>query len=388
MDAEVIDAPAASSPATDSAADNTAQVAPEVTTASPGAQAESTPPAADELAEFKADVAKAARIEPADAKPKPDAEAAPKTDEPEQAEAKEGEDALSQENHGKVPEKLTERPEWQKLTAIADKLGKNAGKEVRATLRGMFKREHELTQQIEKSKPAIEVVQEMLQSVGGSEVGFTNMRHLIKSFDADPAGAVPMLEKLLEDAKSRAGLVITAPELKTELQQLDQQIKEGLIDQNAAEKRRNELVELQKARLLSEQTQRERQTAQQRQTEQQQMQAVNDLNQTEARWVSEKQKSDPDFTAVQNLHAAFTQKNALEFHAKNNRWPNTKEAIDLLETSYKQAKAEAVKFRPAPKARMAVKGGEGSSGNNRQQPSSEFDEFKADVERATKSRMR
>jgi hypothetical protein len=386
MDTEVIDAPAASSPATGTAADQTAQGAPEVTPASPGAQADPTPTAADELAEFKADVAKATGKEPANAEPETKAEADPKTDEPEKAEVEEkGADDLSQ-NQDKVPEKLTERPEWQKLTAIADKLGKDAGKEVRGVLRGIFKREHELTVQVEKSKPALDVVREMMQSVGGSEQGFTNMRHLIKSFDVNPAGAVPMLETLLNDAKKRAGLVVSSPELKTEEQKLEEQIRDGVIDAESAERRRQELLELQQARLVREQAEAQRQAQSQREQQAKAQQAIQDLNQTEARWVADKQKADPDYPAVQNLHGAFTQKNALEFHAKHNRWPNAKEAIDLLDTSYRQAKAEAVKFKPAPKARQAVTGGQGSSGNNRQQPGSELDEFKQDVQMALKRR--
>ena len=382
----VQDAPPASSPGPDTAADPTAQVAPEVTTASTGDPADTTPPAEDALAEFKADVAKAAGTEPADEGTKEPAAETAKTDEPaaDKAETKDPE-ALSQEVN-KVPETLTERPEWQALTKIGDKLGKAEGKEVRAVLRGIYKREHELTTQVEKAKPALEVVNEMFQSVGGSEQGFTNMRTLIKSFASDPAGAVPMLETLLKDARQRAGLEISSPELLTEAQAIEQQLNDGMIDQGAADKRKQELLELQQARKVKETTQAreagklERQ--QREQAEQQQRAVVAEINQAEADWTTAKLKADPDFGAVQNLHGAFAKQAALDFFNTNHRYPTPAEAKILLDESLKQAKAEALKFKPKPRERIAVNGGNGSSGNHRQAPMTEYEQFQADLDAA------
>lgn len=65
------------------------------------------------------------------------------------------------------------------------------------------------------------------------------------------------------------------------------------------------------------------------------------------------------------------------------RVPTTAEAVALLEKSLNQAKGEAGKFRPKPKAKTPITGGSnGSSGNNRQQPGSELDEFRQVVESA------
>lgn len=392
MDSTVIAATTGTAPESETATEEIAQSgSPEVTDASKGAQAESTPPADDELAEFKADVAKASGEEPAtktETESKTEESAAQKSDEHAADEGKEKEsDAdLSQENET-VPEKLTERPEWQKLTAIADKVGKAEGKEARALLRGFYKREYDLNQSIEKAKPAQEVVQEMFQSVGGSEQGFRNMRQLIKSFDVDPAGAVPMLKTLLSDAEKRAGLVLQSPELLTEAQQLDQQVKDGVIDQTAADKRKKELLELEQVRTTQKRTQTqtdaERQRQQRTQSEQKVQAAATEINQAEEAWVNAKQKSDPDFAAVQILYSAFAKQNALDFFHKGSGLPNAKETVEILEKSLKQAKDEAAKFRPKPKARQAIaSGSNGSSGNNRQQPSNELDEFKAEVERA------
>ncbi len=336
------------------------------------------------MAEFKADVAKAAGTEPAKADDEVDPEAAVTTDEPAASkEEAQPSDALLQDPN-KVPEKLTDRPEWQKITAIADKLGPAAGKEARGLLRSMFKTQHELTQQVEQFKPALEVVEEMKRSVGGSEQGFTNMRQLIKHYDESPKDAVPMLEMLLDDARKRAGLVVSSPELMTEEQKLQEQVSNGDIDAAEAERQRTGLLERQQARLLQQQQQTERERQQRQQTEQQQQKAVADLNQTEQRWTADKAKADPDFEAVKGLHDRFTQLNALDFQAKHKRFPNVQEGIALLNKSYEEAKAEAKKFKPAPKPRQAVIAGEGSSGDNRQQPGSELDEFKETVAKAYK----
>jgi hypothetical protein len=273
------------------------------------------------------------------------------------------------------------------LTAIADKLGKAAGKETRKVLREIYKREYDLTQTVEKSKPAVEVVQEMFQSVGGSEQGFANMRQLIKSFDSDPQGAVPMLETLLNDAKKRAGMVLQSPELLSEAQQLDQQVKDGLIEPDAAEKRKKELLELEQARMGQTRTKAQTEAQRQAQANAEQQRktqiASTEINQAEESWTADKLKNDPDFSVVQNSFNAFAKVYALEFWNKGLGMPNAKQSVEILEKALKTAKDEAGKFRPKPTAKKPVlSGGSGSSGNNRQQPTTELERFDAIVERA------
>lgn len=386
MDGTVIDDSAGTSPATGTTADQSVEVAPEVTTASTGAPAENTPTAmADELAEFKADVARATGKEPASPTTETKPDPAQKTDEPGGEPGKEKVDDLSQSKvTDPISQKLTERPEWKAVAAFEAKHGKEAGKEMRAVLRGIYKHEYDLTQQAEKAAPALEAFQEMHQAVAGNPQGLANMRHLIKSFDPDPASAVPLLQILLDDAKKRAGLVVSSPELKTEEQKLQDQVSNGLIDNETAENRRKELLELQQARLTKERAEQARQTEAQKAQAAQQTKAIEDLNATEARWTQEKLKGDPDYSIVQELHGKFVRLNTREFFEQNRRYPDVKEATDLLEKSLTEAKAEAGKFRPKPRERQAVTGGMGSSGNNRQQPGSELDEFKQDVQLALK----
>ena len=317
-------------------------------------------------------------IEPVEPKPKAE-EAAPKTDEPEaEVEAEEQTpEALSQESKANIPN--DQRPEWKKLTAIGDKLGPAAGKEVRQVMREIYREQAALSKQVEQSKPAIEVYQEMRQSVGGNEQGLTNMRALIRNFDTDPEASVPMLETLLQDARKRAGLVIQSPELLTEAQQLDQQVADGLIDQASADKRKAELLELQKSKTVTERTKAEQQAARDRQqraqSEQQTQKAVIEINQAQAAWEASKLKSDPDFKVVENLFRAFVEPNSLEFWNTNKRLPNAKEAGEILEKSLKQAKTEAGKFRPKPTPKTVVRDTNGSSTQHRQQPKNQREEI-------------
>jgi hypothetical protein len=393
------DSRAATSAATDSAPVESSQEATEVTSAShpaAGDPAEHTPTADEELAAFRAEVARATGQEPSQtaSESKSEADPAEAPDEPaDQADqdpdavsaGKVSADKSSAGHDGKG--KLTERPEWQALTKIADKVSPEAGKETRRFLRDFYRREHELTQAVERLRPDSAVVQELRQSVGGNEQGFANMRHLIRSFDSDPRNAVPMLEMLLGDARKRAGLVLQSPELLHEAQSLDQQVRDGLLEPGAATRRKHELLELEQARAGARQTtaklEAERMRQQAERTQQQQSAVVHEINQAETNWAADKLKSDPDFKAVQTLHGIFAQQNALEFYNTHQRMPTAREAVALLEKSLSHAKAEAGKFRPRPKAVIPIKGGSnGSSGNNRQQPGSELDEFRQDVEAA------
>jgi hypothetical protein len=391
LDNEVVEAAQAdTSSATENAAEETAQVVPTESTTDSGVQAEPTPPADKKFDEFDKMVDKAIGEPKKPAAETEVEEAAPeKTDEQDaDKDAAKDADVLSQDKKDEVvPERLTERPEWKSLTAIADKLGKAAGKETRKVLREIYKREYDLTQTVEKSKPAVEVVQEMFQSVGGSEQGFANMRQLIKSFDSDPQGAVPMLETLLNDAKKRAGMVLQSPELLSEAQQLDQQVKDGLIEPDAAEKRKKELLELEQARMGQTRTKAQTEAQRQAQANAEQQRktqiASTEINQAEESWTADKLKNDPDFSVVQNSFNAFAKVYALEFWNKGLGMPNAKQSVEILEKALKTAKDEAGKFRPKPTAKKPVlSGGSGSSGNNRQQPTTELERFDAIVERA------
>jgi hypothetical protein len=331
MEIESKDATAESSTATGGATDQSAQgAAAEVSPASlEGAQGDSPAPKT-ELEEFKAAVATATGKEPAkpaESKTQGEEAAPEATDESEAAGQTEGEETENQheedlsqdekdqaeqaqaEGEGEsAPARNDQRPEWKALTHIADKLGPTAGKEARKVLRGMFKRESELQQSIAKIQPSVEIVNELFESVGSDAGAFNNMRNVITTFAHDPARAVPMLEKLVADAKSRAGMVLQSPELLTEAQELDQQVAEGIITKAAADKRKAELLELESARSGQKRTQQqidqEKQRAEQTKaqaTRQTQVKALVDAGNA---WEKETAGKDPDYAKVKSQRAA------------------------------------------------------------------------------------
>ena len=403
MDEEIIDeSAAATSAATETAPAPSAQGDTEVTPASTntGDPAATTPPASEsapsELEEFKAEVARAVGQTPAKTQESEatTTETAAKTDE-QSAEKGEGEETktdLSQPDN-KSPEKLTDRPEWQAITKIADKVGKEEGKAARSMLRELYKREYDLGQQLTNAKPAVEVVQEMFQAVGGNQQGFANMRHLIKSFDADPANAVPMLKTLLADAEKRAGLVLQSPELLTEAQQLDKAVEDGVLDRTAADKRKRELLELEQARTgqrrTQQQTEAQRQLAQRSQGEARAKAAVAEIETAANAWEKEKLANDPDYLPLKNLHTSRTFQLAEAEVQKLGRMLTGAEARKVADKALAEVKAEVGQLLPRKAARQAINGGgNGSSGTTRQTPMTELDEFRQEVEAAQKRHTR
>ena len=327
------------------------------------------------MADVDARIAKAQGVEtPA---PEDDAAAEPPVKEvPEGADGKPAKpDVHSQETE--VPKTFTERAEWQRLTALADKLGKPEGAEVRKALRGFMERETGLTKQIEQARPQLAAVQELIAETG-NEQGFQNLRLFVKQYNAEPVIAIPMLEKLLQDAKTRAGLVVTSPDLLTETQKVDQAEKDGVISAEQAAQRRKEITELETSRAALKRTQSQTQ-AQKDAAAQEAMQArqngeIAAIEQTEAAWLAEKQAGDPDFAIVSPLFGKLIQLAAVNFKAEQKRNPSAAEAKQLLETTYKEAKAEALRFKPKPRAITPARSN-GTSTNVRHQPTTEMERF-------------
>ena len=314
--------------------------------------------------------------------PEPPAQEVPEGTEKPEAKA----DDLSQ-SESESAKPFTERPEWQALTKLGDKLGKAEGAEVRKTLRSMMERETTLAQEVQRSRPHVEVVTDLIKEVG-SEVGFRNLVSFIKQSNTDPAAAVPMFEKLLDDAKKRAGLVIQSPDLLTESQKLEQQVRDGEITAEFAAQRRKELTELETHRAAQKrtatQTDQQRRTAEQTAQQERIKAEYEAINQTEQAWTDAKAKADPDFKLVQPLFNKFAQLAATEFISANKRNTTPAEAKQILEKAYAEAKTEALKFQPRRRAAMSPIRDEGTSRNTRSQPVTEQEQFKAELEAARK----
>lgn len=345
-----------------------------------------TPPADDERKAFN-DALALAKGE------KPKAETEEVTEDQPPAEKDEPGEAVPEEtkpddlSQSEAEKPFKDRAEWQTLTKFGDALGKEQGATVRKTLRGLFERETRLTQAVEQSKPAVEIANEMFQAVGNNGVAFTNMRAFIRTFTNDPANAVAMCKKLLNDAETRAGLVIQSPDLLTESQKLDQQLKDGEITPEQAAKRRQELTELESGRAALKRTKAE--TDQQRQVREQEQQAQRieqskiETDTAEQSFLAATEKSDPDYKIVYPLYAKLAQLAGREFLDTNRRLPSAVETKVICETAFKNAKAELARVRPQRQARQPVRD-LGSSRDTRHQPVTEEQEFRADLADAKK----
>ena len=379
---QIADAPAASSPVLEG---GTVATHPDALVAdlSTVAAEEDSPPSPDEIAvaSFDEHLAKTQGKPEAPAE-EPPAEA-PAEDKP--AEATVGgktPDDLSHESE--IPKPFTERTEWKELTALGDKVGKVEGAKVRQTLRTMLERETTMQRDLLASRPAVEAVQDLIAQ-SGSEQGFRNLQAFIRQYNADPAGSIPMLKTLLADAEKRAGLVIQSADLLTAVQQVDKDLADGAITPEYAAQRKSELTELEThratAKRITVQTDQQRQEAQRRE-QATRMQAVNaEINQTEHAWTTAKAKADPDFSAVQPTFDKFAQLEARDFIEREKRAFTAAEGIQILEKAYRDAKADAARYRPRRQAISPTRD-TGLSRNTRHLPQTSEEKYEARYEDA------
>lgn len=114
----------------------------------------------------------------------------------------------------------------------------------------------------------------------GDDNGFNHFRDLLRLHAEDPAQAVPLLEKVLQDARSRAGLVVEADDIK-------QKLDDGLIDEPTA-------LELSQARKAREHAQREAEQRKQQEAERAQEAQVLALN----NWEKSVRERNPDYDSI------------------------------------------------------------------------------------------
>jgi len=339
-------------------------------------------PAVDEKAEFLSTLAKARGEEPAETVETTEPPETPAQEVPEATEQPEVKtDALSHESE----KPFTERPEWQALTKLGDRLGKAEGVEVRKTLRTLMERETSLAKFNQEARPRLEAVDEMIALAGGTQEGFNGMRHFFKSFHNDPAGAVPLLERLIADAKQRAGITLQSPDLLTEAQVLDRQVNDGEITRDQAERRRKELTELETTRAAlkrtTQATEAERRQATERQQSERQQAMEQEIDQAESSWTAAKSKADPDF--VKPFFDRAAKLGAVEFQAAHGRYPTAAEAKQILEGAYTTAKKDLMATLPRRGAREPLRD-TGTSRNTRREPVTEREQFQAALEEARK----
>ena len=382
-------APLASAPALEPETVETPQAAATATPATAGEVTDESPPSPEETAVASFDAAwaksqgKPAETTPSESK-KTEVEPAQEVPEEQPKPADKPAD-LSQPESENVP--FEQRKEWQRLVKLVDPLNKEVGKEVRATLRGLMQTEVNLRREVQQAAPHVQSVQHLVKEMG-NEIGFKNLVTFVGQVNRDPAGAVPMLEKLLNDAKQRAGMVIQSPDLLTEAQKVKAAVESGEITPEQAAQRQRELTELETHRATTKRTtahtEAEQRQAQERKAVERQQAEFAAIDRTEQEWTAEKLKSDPDFPLVQTLFGKFAQLAATEFVTEHKRNTTTAEARQILEKAYADAKAEALKFQPKKRAVTPVRD-EGTSRTNRPKPITPEEKFNARFDQALKA---
>jgi len=163
------------------------------------------------------------------------------------------------------------------------------------------------------------VVAEIKQYTGDD--GFAGFRELVKLHAEEPAEAVPMLEKLLNDARERAGLVVKSDDIKRKLD-------EGVIDDGTA-------VELEQAR-----------AEKQRQKQKVATHAEQSMVRALDTWEKNVKERNPDFDDVVDLVRD-------RFVAKLTRKPaaTPEEAVATAQEAFDEVTGKLRKFQPKPAER-------------------------------------
>lgn len=188
---------------------------------------------------------------------------------------------------------FAQRPEWKGLIAIA---GEKKGEAIKL-LRPVFEANQQLTERVKGLQPMADIVGE-LKTYTGDEEGFAKMRSIVKTYASEPDQAIPILEDMLKDARQRAGLEITSPDLKARLAEIDDKARRGVLDADEAEAWKADLAAAETARATGN---RAKATLEQSQTQKQQ-----ERQQAEAharlvsinQWEESIKERDPDFGVV------------------------------------------------------------------------------------------
>lgn len=204
--------------------------------------------------------------------------------------SKDGQPKADATSDGSLNVPFEKTPEWQ---AMAKLVPKEAHPAMVKAMRPVFEKSARLQHQLKQEQPLANVAREF-RHYAGDEAGFQTMRNIVRAYATDPAASVPVLENMLADARQRAGLEVTSPDLKARLAEIDQQVADGLLDETVAAKWKADISGTEQVRAKTKQVQE--QQAQQRQAEArgQIRSAENALN----AWEENIRERDPDFGDV------------------------------------------------------------------------------------------
>lgn len=257
------------------------------------------------------------------------------------------EDAISNAlGEEKVPETQPEAPPAEEKAKSEESVEEPEGnqddpapveKKDDLNLDALSKKAQARFRELAKEKAALDEI----RRYAGDEQGFNGFRELLKLHAEDPAQAVPLLEKVLQDAKERAGLVVQSDDIRRKLD-------DGLIDDAAAVELEQSRRERERLKLKAEQAeqQRKQQEAQQLMTAQ-----TEGLN----AWEKNVRERYPDFDNVADLVKDRLQALAMQ------EYPATVEAAVALANKALADVTKAVKRLQPARSATKVHPSSGSS---------------------------
>lgn len=273
---------------------------------------------------------------------------------------------LSQQQQDEALNKsFDERPEWKKALSLVPKEKRG---EMREAMRQVLSRETQVAKQVEeKFKPVAQKYDRLKKAVGDDESA-ENAIVLTELFQRGDPRARTMLQELINDLDARTGAVLTSPDLTKRAEAIDAQLEQGLLTPEEAKQKKDDLLEIQKARVGKQQTESRLQETERTEAQKRFDAAVDETVAAANDWEKEKMVSDPDYPALKKLVEDRAFKIGDERQRKlKGRLLNGTELKAVLDQALKEVKDEALKLQPKPQRRQVFAGG-GSSATARRAP--------------------
>jgi hypothetical protein len=259
---------------------------------------------------------------------------------------------------------------WQKLVKLAPR---GSEKEFRAVAREFLTQETTLKAQVEKSKPAVEFAERIKRS----GVELENTAALIEGWQRGDEAAEKILQDLITDLQTRRGTVLSSPELIAESKELEQQLADGMIDESYANKRRAELLKLQKGDAVIRQTEAQKAEAAKAAQQESIGKLFKACDEAFANWEKAGPSKNPDYTPeLKKLMVSIGDGFVAEKTQQLGRYLKPAEVVECSQKAYEQVFGAIKSALPKRQAIRSVAGGS-SSTNSRREPTNERERIMA-----------
>lgn len=204
---------------------------------------------------------------------------------------KDGQPAATAKAEDSANDPFHKRPEWAELNKA---LGDDGAKKARPIIRQLMEREHRAAEAIRPLKQEVDE----LRRYTVDDTGYKTMKNVVRAYAEDPAAAVPVLEKMLLDARTRSGHVVSSPDLKAKLATIDKKLENGQIDEETANLLRESVTEAEKGRAGARTANERQQQTETQRRQQAQMEARGQALESINSWETNIRERDPDFGQV------------------------------------------------------------------------------------------